>query len=62
VQKHGEALGALNPRVIAPKSGSGPYRLVAGPLPTRAEAEKVCEQMGVGRKGCISAIFSGDPL
>lgn len=62
VHKHGEALGALSPRVIAPKSGSGPYRLVAGPLPTKAEAEKVCEQLGVGRKGCISAIFSGDPL
>jgi hypothetical protein len=62
VQKHGEALAALSPRVIAPKSGSGPYRLVAGPVPTKAEADKICEQMAVGRKGCISAIYTGDPL
>ena len=42
--------------------GTGPYRLVAGPLPSRADADKVCTDMGVGRNGCFSTTYIGEPL
>src|SRR5262249_9639585 len=60
-ERHGAVLAALTPRVVAPR-GEGPYRLVAGPLPTRAEADKVCADLGVGRQGCFATSFMGEPL
>lgn len=62
VEKHGATLASLQPRYIAPKAEGGPYRLLAGPLPTRAEADKVCADMGVGRNSCFSTTFVGQPL
>ena len=60
--QHGDALGSLQPRFVAPRGGSGPYRLVAGPLPSKADADKVCAEMGVGRDGCFATTALGQPL
>jgi len=60
--QHGDALGSLQPRFVAPRGGSGPYRLVAGPLPTKADADKVCAEMGLGRDTCFATTALGHPL
>jgi len=62
VQRHGTHLGSLQPHFIAPRGSSGLYRLVAGPLPTRAEADKVCKDMALDRNHCFSTNFAGKPL
>lgn len=61
VERHG-ALAVLQPRFVAPKTGSSVYRLVAGPLASKADAEKVCADMGVGRQGCLPTTSTGEPL
>ena len=50
------------PRYVPPRTEGGPYRLVAGPLPSKADADKVCTDMGVGRQGCFSTQLAGEPL
>ncbi len=56
-------LSGLQPHFGPPRAeGTGPYRLVAGPLPSNADAEKVCADMGVGNKGCFAISFIGQPL
>lgn len=61
VERH-TALGNLQPRVVPPRADGGPYRLLAGPLPTKAEAERVCTEMGVGRNACFATNYIGQPL
>jgi hypothetical protein len=60
--QHGAALGALQPRFVAPKGSAGTYRLVAGPLPSKADADKVCAAMGAGRDACFATTAMGHPL
>jgi cell division septation protein DedD len=60
--RHGGALASLQPRFIAPRAEGGPYRLLAGPLPSKADADKVCTTMGVGKQSCFSTPYTGDPL
>ena len=60
-ERHG-SLAALEPRVVPPRSDGGPYRLLAGPFPSRAEADRVCAEMGVGRNGCYVTTYIGTPL
>jgi hypothetical protein len=62
LERHGAALGSLRPRFVAPRTEGGPYRLVAGPLPNKIDADKVCDAMGVGRNGCFSTPYVGEPL
>jgi hypothetical protein len=63
LERHGAALASLQPRVVQPRpDGNGFYRLVAGPLPSKAEADKVCTDLGLGRPGCFSTAFAGQPL
>jgi cell division protein FtsN len=59
--KHASLQG-LEPRIVAPKAEGGKYRLMAGPFPSKSEAERVCADMGVGRTGCFSTTFGGEPL
>ena len=61
-ERHGGALASLQPRFLPPRSEGGPYRLLAGPLPTKADADKICEGLGTGRKGCFSTPYVGQPL
>ena len=62
-ERHAASLAALEPHVVPPRAdGTGHFRLVAGPLPTRAEAERLCTELGVGRQGCFATTFVGQPL
>jgi hypothetical protein len=60
--QHGDALASLQPRFVAPRNGHGPYRLVAGPLTSKADADKVCAEMGLGRDTCFATTAMGQPL
>ena len=60
-EKHG-SLASLEARVVPPRSDGGPYRLLAGPFATRADADRVCTEMGVGRNGCYVTTYIGTPL
>jgi hypothetical protein len=62
LERHGAALSALQPRFVPPRNGGGPYRLVAGPFTSKGDADKVCAAMGVGRNGCFSTAYAGEPL
>jgi hypothetical protein len=62
IEKHGGALGALQPRIVPPRSEGGPYRLLAGPIATKADADRICSEMGVGRGGCFATAYTGVPL
>jgi hypothetical protein len=62
VEKYGGALAALQPRIIPPRAEGGAYRLLAGPIATKADADRVCSDMGVGRNGCFATAYAGVPL
>lgn len=59
---HGGQLGALEPRIVPPRSGGGAYRLLAGPFANKADAERTCAQMGVARPACFATPYVGSPL
>ena len=61
-ERHAGALATLQPRVVAPRSEGGLYRLLAGPVSTKAEAEKICSALGVGPKACFATSYTGAPL
>jgi hypothetical protein len=61
VERHG-ALAALKPRIVAPRSEGGIYRLLAGPVPTKADADRICADMGGGPKACFVTAYTGSPL
>jgi hypothetical protein len=61
VDQHG-SLATLQPRVVQPRGGSGPYRLVAGPIETKADADRLCADMRVARTSCFATPYSGSPL
>jgi hypothetical protein len=61
-EKHGSALASLEARYVKPKTAGGPYRLLAGPLSTKADAERVCTEMSASRRECFAATFIGEPL
>jgi hypothetical protein len=61
-ERHAGALADLQPRVVAPRSEGGLYRLLAGPVPTKAEAERICAALGVGPKACFATSYTGAPL
>lgn len=61
-ERHGGTLASLQPRVVAPRGEGGVYRLVAGPLPTKADAQRICSQLGVGSKACFATRYAGVPL
>jgi hypothetical protein len=62
VERHATALATLQPRVVAPRTEGGAYRLLAGPIETKADADRVCAEMGVGRGGCFVTAYTGTPL
>lgn len=62
LKRYRGSLAALKPRIAAPGPGSGIYRLLAGPIPTKADAERICEQMNAGPEHCFAAAYTGTPL
>jgi cell division septation protein DedD len=61
-ERHAGALGSLRPRVISPRGEGGIYRLIVGPLPSKADAERVCSELRVGPKACFATPYAGVPL
>jgi hypothetical protein len=61
-ERHAGALANLKPRVVSPRGEGGIYRLIAGPLPTKADAERVCSELRVGPKACFATPYAGAPL
>lgn len=57
VDQHG-SLATLQPRVVQSKGG-GPYRLVAGPIETKADADRLCADMRVARTSCFTTPYAG---
>jgi len=62
VERHGSSLASLQPRIIAPRSDGGIYRLVAGPVPTKADADRICAELGRGPKACFVTAYGGSPM
>jgi hypothetical protein len=60
--QHGDALGSLQARYVPPRGGTGTYRLVAGPLASKAEADKLCADLGLTRNECFATTVLGKPL
>lgn len=61
IELHG-SLASLQPRVVAPTAAGGPYRLVAGPVQTKADADRLCADMAVPRNSCFATAYTGSPL
>jgi hypothetical protein len=61
-EAHNGQLGALEPRIVPPRSGGGAYRLLAGPFATKTEADRACTSMGLTRPGCFATPYIGTPL
>ena len=61
-ERHAGALGGLHPRVAGPRSEGGIYRLLVGPLPTKADAERICSELRIGPKACFPTAYTGVPL
>jgi hypothetical protein len=62
LEQHGAALGPLQPRFVAPRNPGGPYRLVAGPLLSAADAKAVCAALTAQSPACSTTEFVGEPL
>lgn len=60
VDRHG-SLATLQPRVVETRGG-GPYRLVAGPLQSKSDADRLCADMRSARTTCFATPYSGSPL
>lgn len=57
------ALAGLEPRVVSTDAlGSRSYRLVAGPIATRAEAAKACAELKAAGIGCRIGGLAGQPF
>jgi hypothetical protein len=61
-EKHGALLAALQPRYAKPRNAGGPYRLLAGPLPSKTDADRLCAAMGAGHNDCFATLYVGEPL
>ena len=62
-EKHGDALGHLEPRYTTSGETANPtYDLVAGPLPSRADATRVCKTLADRGVACAVDGFRGEAL
>ena len=62
VERHGSTLATLQPRYLAPRAQGGPYRLLAGPLTTAADAKGICGELRGQLPACSTTDFGGEPL
>lgn len=60
---HGDTVKNLEPRYVTTDAhGSSSYRLVAGPLSSRAEAARVCNRLKAKGVPCQVGVFGGEAL
>ncbi len=59
--RHPDAFIGYQPRYIVDQS-TGSFRLVAGPLPNRSEADRVCTDLRSRRISCGVTEYAGQPL
>jgi TolA-binding protein len=62
VERHGSTLATLQPRYVAPRAQGGPYRLLAGPLTSAADAKGICGELRAQLPTCSTTDFGGEPL
>ena len=62
VERHGASLATLQPRVMQSRAEGGAYKLVAGPIQTKADGERMCAEMGLPRNACFVTAYGGAPL
>ena len=62
-EKHGDALKSLQPRVVVSGDPQNPtYDLVAGPVKSKSEANRVCKTLTAQGVPCTVGAFAGDSL
>jgi len=62
VERYGSTLATLQPRYVAPRAQGGPYRLLAGPLTSAADAKGICGELRAQLPACSATDFGGEPL
>jgi hypothetical protein len=62
VERYGSTLATLQPRYVAPRAQGGPYRLLAGPLTSAADAKGICGELRAQIPACSTTDFAGEPL
>jgi SPOR domain len=62
VERYGSTLATLQPRYVAPRAQGGPYRLLAGPLTSAADAKGICGELRAQLPACSTTDFGGEPL
>jgi hypothetical protein len=62
VERHGRSLAALKPRVVAPRSEGGILPPAGRPVPSKADADRICAELGGGPKACFVTTYAGSPL
>jgi hypothetical protein len=62
LERYGSTLSPLEPRFVAPRTPGAPYRLVAGPVASAADARLICGQLRAQSPACSTTDFAGDPL
>ena len=61
-ESHKSAIRALEPRFEETAGDPPQYRLIAGPLATSEDAEKLCERLRARRLACAVTPYGGKPL
>ena len=59
---YGPDLAGLHPLVLHERTAKLPYRLLVGPLPTKAAAVKLCARLAAAHPACRTANFAGNKL
>jgi len=59
---YGPDLAGLHPLVLHERTAKLPYRLLVGPLPTKAAAVKLCTRLAAAHPACRAANFAGNRL
>ena len=61
-ENHKSALRSLEPRFIEATGEPSAYRLIAGPIATSEDAQRICERLKTRRVTCSVQPFTGSPL
>lgn len=61
-ERHSTVLKSYTPRYAAPAGDTQAYQLMAGPIASTQEAQRVCEQLKARRVACTVASFGGEGL